>query len=86
MKEEKQEEIILMMIGFFINEMDINGIATHAEINDYFTKGQKREFKKIIKEHDKLQSLTRSKAVKRIIELKKEINSLKSDIKISQSK
>ena len=86
MKEKKQDDIILMMIGFFINEMCQSGISTYDEINDYFTKGKEKEFKKMIKEYDKLQSLTRSKAVKKIAELKKEINSLKSDIMISQKR
>ena len=46
--------------------------------------GHMKEFKKMIKEYKKIQSLTRNKAVKRIIELKNEINNLKSDIKISK--
>lgn len=84
MKSEKQDTIILMIVSFFINEMCENGISTHKEINKYFTDGKENKFKKMIKEYKELQSLTKSKAIKRIAELKKEIIDIKSDIKISK--
>ncbi len=80
----KQENIILMMVAFFINEMIENGISTDEEIEDYFNQSNENAFKKMIRESKKLQSLTRSKALKRVTELKKEIIDLKSDIKISK--
>lgn len=80
----KQENIILMMVAFFINEMIENGISTDEEIEDYFNQSNENAFKKMIREYKKLQSLTRSKALKRVTELKKEIIDLKSDIKISK--
>lgn len=80
----KQENIILMMVAFFINEMIENGISTDEEIEDYFNQSNENAFKKMIREYKKLQSLTRSKALKRVSELKKEIIDLKSDIKISK--
>lgn len=54
------------------------------EIEDYFNQSNENAFKKMIREYKKLQSLTRSKALKRVSELKKEIIDLKSDIKISK--
>ncbi len=80
----KQENIILMMVAFFINEMIENGISTDEEIKDYFNQSNENAFKKMIREYKKLQSLTRNKALKRVSELKKEIIDLKSDIKISK--
>lgn len=80
----KQENIILIMVAFFINEMIENGISTDEEIEDYFNQSNENAFKKMIREYKKLQSLTRSKALKRVSELKKEIIDLKSDIKISK--
>lgn len=80
----KKDDIVLIMIGFFINEMIDNGIATDKEISKCFDKSDEKAFKKMIKEYKKIQSLTRNKTVKRIIELKSEINNLKSDIKISK--
>lgn len=80
----KKDNIVLVMVGFFINEMIDNGIATDKEISKYFDKEDEKAFKKMIKEYKKIQSLTRNKAVSRIIELKNEINNLKSDIKISK--
>lgn len=80
----KQENIILIMVAFFINEMIENGISTDEEIEDYFNQSNENAFKKMIREYKKLQSLTRSKALKRVTELKKEIIDLKSDIKISK--
>jgi len=73
MNTEKQDNITLLMIGFFISEMRNSGITTNKEINDYFTKGNEKEFKKMIKEYNELQSLTRSKAIKKVIELKKQL-------------
>lgn len=80
----KKDNIVLVMVGFFINEMIDNGIATYKEISKYFDEDDEKAFKKMIKEYKKIQSLTRNKAVNRIIQLKNEINNLKSDIKISK--
>lgn len=80
----KKDDIVLIMVGFFINEMIDNGIATDKEISKYFDEEDEKAFKKMIKEYKKIQSLTRNKAVNRIIQLKNEINNLKSDIKISK--
>ena len=80
----KRENIILIMVAFFINEMIENGISTDEEIEDNFNQSNENAFKKMIREYKKLQSLTRSKALKRVTELKKEIIDLKSDIKISK--
>ena len=70
----KQDEIVLMMVSFFINEMCESGITDRKEISDYFYEGNERKFKKMIKEYKELQSLTRSKAIKKIMELKKVIS------------
>ncbi len=80
----KQENIILMMVAFFINEMIETGISTDEEVKEYFNQSNENAFKKMIREYKKLQSLTQSKALKRVAELKKEIIDLKSDIKISK--
>lgn len=82
--KKNQDDIFLIMISFFITEMCENGISTYEEIDEYFSKAKEKEFKKMIKEYKKLQSLTRSKAIKRVAELKKEINNLKNDIMISK--
>ncbi len=80
----KQENIILLMVSFFINEMIENGISTDDEIKDYFNQSNEKAFKKMLHEYKKMQSLTRSKAISKVIELKKEIADLKGDIKISK--
>lgn len=80
----KQENIILIMVSFFINEMIENGISTDDEIKDYFNQSNEKAFKKMLHEYKRMQSLTRSKAISKVIELKKEIADLKSDIKISK--
>ena len=85
MKEKnKKDEIVIMMISFFINEMTESGITTDIEIQNYFNESNEKEFKKMVKEYKKIQSLTRTKAIKKITELKKDINNLKSDIMISK--
>ena len=85
MKEKsKKDEIVIMMISFFINEMIENGIATDKEISGYFNESNIKQFKKMIKEYKEITSITRSKSIKKIKELKEEIKTLKSDIKISE--
>lgn len=85
MKEKnKKDEIVIMMISFFINEMIENGIATDKEISYYFNESNDKQFKKMIKEYKEIISITRSKSIKKINELKEEIKTLKSDIKISK--
>lgn len=79
----KQENIILLMVSFFINEMINSGISTDDEIKDYFNQSNEKAFKKMLHEYKRMQSLTRSKAISKVIELKKEIADLKSNIKIS---
>ena len=71
-RNEKNDNIILTMIEFFITEMCNNGIATDNEISDLFNNGNELEFNKMIKEYKKLQFVTRSKANKAVIRLKKE--------------
>ena len=71
-RNEKKDNIILTMIEFFITEMCNNGIATNNEISDLFNNDKELEFNKMIKEYKKLQNVTRSKANKAIIRLKKE--------------
>ena len=84
MKEKnKKDEIVIMMISFFINEMIENGVATDKEISDYFNESNDKQFRKMIKEHKEITLITRSKSIKKIKELKEEIKTLKSDIKIS---
>lgn len=84
MKEKnKKDEIVIMMISFFINEMIENGIATNKEISYYFNESNDKQFKKMIKEYKEIALITRSKSIKKIKELKEEIKTLKSDIKIS---
>lgn len=78
----EKDNIVLMMVSFFINEMEDSGISTDKEISDYFNDNNEKAFKKMIREYKKLQSLTRSKAIKYIMRLKSE--KLKSDIMISQ--
>lgn len=80
----KQENIILIMVSFFINEMIENGISTDDEIKNYFNQSNEKAFKKMLHEYKRMQSLTRSKAISKVIELKKEIADLKSNIKISK--
>lgn len=80
----EKENIILLMVSFFINEMIDSGISTDDEIKDYFNQSNENAFKKMLHEYKKMQSLTRSKAISKVIELKKEIADLKSDIKISK--
>lgn len=80
----EQENIILIMVSFFINEMIENGISTDDEIKDYFNQSNEKAFKKMLHEYKRMQSLTRSKAISKVIELKKEIADLKSNIKISK--
>lgn len=77
MKKEKQDNIILMMVDFFIVEMCESGITNTEEISKYFNENNEKAFKKMIKEYKKLQSLTRSKAIKYIIRLKRENTVLK---------
>lgn len=85
MKEKnKKDEIVIMMISFFINEMIENGIATDKEISYYFNESNDKQFKKMIKEYKEIALITRSKSIKKINELKEEIKTLKSDIKISE--
>ena len=81
---DKKDEIVIMMISFFINEMIENGIATDKEISGYFNESNIKQFKKMIKEYKEITSITRSKSIKKIKELKEEIKTLKSDIKISE--
>lgn len=69
---KKQDDIILTMLAFFIDEMCESGISTDEEINRLFNEGNEKEFKKMVKEYRELQSVTRSKAIKTIIRLKKE--------------
>ena len=76
----EKDNIVLMMVSFFINEMEDSGISTDKEISDYFNANNEKAFKKMIKEYKKLQSLTRSKAVKYIARLKRE-NLIRSDNK-----
>ncbi|MDY5930151.1 MAG: hypothetical protein SPJ27_09030 [Candidatus Onthovivens sp.] len=83
-KDKIKDNIILFMISFFINEMTESGITTDIEIQNYFNESNEKEFKKMVKEYKKIQSLTRTKAIKKITELKKDINNLKSDIMISK--
>jgi hypothetical protein len=83
-KDKDKDNIILFMISFFINEMTESGITTDIEIQNYFNESNEKEFKKMVKEYKKIQSLTRTKAIKKITELKKDINNLKSDIMISK--
>lgn len=82
--KEKKDEIVIMMISFFINEMIENGIATDKEISYYFNEQNDKQFKKMIKEYKEIALITRSKSIKKIKELKEEIKTLKSDIKISE--
>lgn len=79
----KQENIILLMVSFFINQMINSGISTDDEIKNYFNQSNEKAFKKMLHEYKKMQSLTRSKAISKVIEQKKEIADLKSNIKIS---
>lgn len=80
----KQENIILLMVSFFITEMLDSGISTDDEIKNYFNQSNEKAFKKMLHEYKRMQSLTRSKAISKVIELKKEIADLKSNIKISK--
>lgn len=80
----EKDNIILIMVSFFINEMIDSGISTDDEIKNYFNQSNEKAFKKMLYEYKKMQSLTRSKAISKVIELKKEIADLKSDIKISR--
>lgn len=85
MKEKsKKDKIVIMMINFFINEMIENHITTDKEISYYFNESNDKQFKKMIKEYKEIATITRSKSVKKIKELKDEIKALKSDIKISE--
>lgn len=77
-KMDRKDEIVIVMISFFINEMIENGIATDKEISDYFNEQNDKQFKKMIKEYKEITSITRSKSVKKIKELKEEIKILKS--------
>lgn len=80
----KKDNIILIMVSFFINEMIDSGISTDDEIKNYFNQSNEKAFKKMLHEYKRMQSLTRSKAISKVIELKKEIADLKSNIKISK--
>ena len=71
---KKQDNIILLMISFFIDEMCESGITTREEITNYFNNYKEKKIKKMIKEYKKYNSLTRNKAVKKVIELKKVIS------------
>ena len=59
----KQENIILLMVSFFINEMINSGISTDDEIKNYFNRANENAFKKMLHEYKRMQSLTRSKAI-----------------------
>lgn len=68
---KSKDKIILEMIHFFITEMFENGISTIEEIRESFSHNEVKDFKNMIKEYKKMQSLTRSKAVKRVAEMKR---------------
>lgn len=70
---KKQDDIILTMLAFFIDEMCESGISTNEQISQLFNEGNEKEFKKMVKEYKELQSVTRNKAVKTIVRLKKEL-------------
>ena len=71
-RNEKNDNIILTMIDFFIEEMCDSGTATIEEITEMYNEGKENEFRKMVREYKKLQNVTRSKANKAIIKLKKE--------------
>ncbi len=85
-KEESQDDIILMMVSFFIDEMITSGISTDKEINYYFNNGSETNIKLMVKKYNEYQSITRSKAVKKVAELKQKIKKLEGDIMISKNK
>lgn len=77
MKEKnKKDEIVIMMISFFINEMIENGIATDKEISYYFNEQNDKRFKIMIKEYKEIALITRSKSIKKIKELKDLIDTI----------
>lgn len=78
------DNIVVMMVSFFIREMLDNGIVDAQEISKSFNENNKKAFKNMIIEYYKLQSITKSKSMKTITKLKKEIINLKNDIKISK--
>lgn len=72
-QKNKKDNIILIMVTFFINEMIDSGISTDDEIKNYFNQSNEKAFKKMVHEYKKMQSLTRGKAINKIAELKKEL-------------
>lgn len=77
MKEKnKKDEIVIMMISFFISEMIENGIATDKEISYYFNEQNDKRFKIMIKEYKEIALITRSKSIKKIKELKDLIDTI----------
>ncbi len=85
-KKESQDNIMLMMVSFFIDEMITSGISTGEEINYYFSNGSEINIYLMIKEYNEYQSITRSKAVKKVAELKQKIKKLEGDIMVSKNK
>lgn len=76
--EKRQEEIIITMVDFFINEITDFGICKIQDISDYFNDGNVRQFKKMAKEYFKLNNATRTKAIKSIIAKNKRIIELEA--------
>ena len=68
---KSKDKIVLEMIHFFITEMCENGISTTEKISESFSHNELKDFKNMIREYKKIQSLTRSKAVKRVAEMKR---------------
>ncbi len=68
---KSKDKIILEMIHFFITEMCENGISTTEKISESFSHNELKDFKNMIREYKKMQSLTRNKAVKRVAEMKR---------------
>ena len=68
---KSKDKIVLEMIHFFITEMCENGISTTEKISESFLHNELKDFKNMIREYKKMQSLTRSKAVKRVAEMKR---------------
>jgi len=50
-RNEKNDNIILTMIDFFIEEMCDSGTATIEEITEMFNEGKENEFRKIVREY-----------------------------------
>lgn len=68
---KSKDKIVLEMIHFFITEMCENGISTTEKISESFSHNELKDFKNMIREYKKMQSLTRNKAVKRVAEMKR---------------